>query len=198
MRVAVRGLSLQLAIIMASSCLRPVLLWKLHVKIHVISHRFYNMAPGWSVIMLKVNQILILNIFVGSSWPGSVCYLWLSRFQARWRDITYITSSLIGLDLAQRWIENGPFTIIFIYKNWKCLWVHNFLWFFRSESQWFWLLKYPSLISPLGIFPVWQKCFLYPLNHILTWQVSLQLSCRDTCQIWMWYSIDNQCFEKKN
>ena len=38
------------------------------------------------------------------------------------------------------------------------------------------------------------------LNHINIWQMSPQLSCGDACQIWMWYSIDNQCFDnsKKN
>ena len=29
---------------------------------------------------------------------------------------------------------------------------------------------------------------LYLWNHIPIWQVSPQLSCGDTCQIWMWYS----------
>ena len=56
------------------------------------------------------------------------------------------------------------------------------------------LLKLRPLIALLAIFqPLW-KYKLYPLNHIHICQVSLQLSCGDTCQIWTWYSIEKQCF----
>ena len=34
-----------------------------------------------------------------------------------------------------------------------------------------------------------QKYLLDSLNHIHIWQMSQQLSCGDTCQIWMWYSM---------
>ena len=43
-----------------------------------------------------------------------------------------------------------------------------------------------------------QKMFAFPkyllgsLNHIHIWQVSQQLSCCDTCQIWMWYLTAKQ------
>ena len=40
-----------------------------------------------------------------------------------------------------------------------------------------------------------EKYKLVPMNHGHIWQVSLQLSCRDTCQIWPWHSIDVQCFD---
>ena len=32
-------------------------------------------------------------------------------------------------------------------------------------------------------------------NHIRFWQMSPQLSCGDTCQIWTWYSIANDSFD---
>ena len=38
---------------------------------------------------------------------------------------------------------------------------------------------------------------MYLLDSLLRihiWQVSPQLSCGDTCQIWMWYSIANMYF----
>ena len=41
------------------------------------------------------------------------------------------------------------------------------------------------LISPSCIFLILQKYL--SLNHIHIWQVPLQLSCSDTCQIWMWH-----------
>ena len=34
---------------------------------------------------------------------------------------------------------------------------------------------------------------LYSLNHFRIWRVSPHLSFGDTCQIWTWYSIGNQC-----
>ena len=34
------------------------------------------------------------------------------------------------------------------------------------------------------------------MNHIHVWQVPPQLSYWDTCQIWTWYSICNQCLDK--
>ena len=37
------------------------------------------------------------------------------------------------------------------------------------------------------------KYLLDYFNHIYIWQVPLQLSCSDTCQIWMWYSIATAC-----
>ena len=30
--------------------------------------------------------------------------------------------------------------------------------------------------------------------HVYIWQVSPQLSCGDTCQIWMWFEESNMCF----
>ena len=56
------------------------------------------------------------------------------------------------------------------------------------------LLKLRSLISPLAKFSILQKYLLYYLHHIHIWQVSPQLSCGNTCQIWTWYLIGNQCF----
>ena len=57
------------------------------------------------------------------------------------------------------------------------------------------LLKLRSLISPWAKFSILQKYLLYSLNHIHIWQMSPQLSCGDTCQIWTRYSIVNVCFD---
>ena len=38
---------------------------------------------------------------------------------------------------------------------------------------------------------------LSPKYHILIWQVSPQLSCGDTCQIWMWLNRSNKYFCKR-
>ena len=56
------------------------------------------------------------------------------------------------------------------------------------------LLKLRSSISPLAKFSILQKCLLHSLNHIHIWQVSPQLSCGNTCQIWTSYSIANMYF----
>ena len=80
-----------------------------------------------------------------------------------------------------------------------------------------WLLPFPPPFSPrcrgpgLGvtlkahfikffrkICPILEKYHLEHLNHIHIWQVLPQLSCRNTCQVWMWDSIGNQCFDNSN
>ena len=40
-----------------------------------------------------------------------------------------------------------------------------------------------------------QKYLLNSLNHIHIWQVSPQLSCGDTCQVWMLHLITNVSFD---
>ena len=55
-----------------------------------------------------------------------------------------------------------------------------------------WLLKLCSVISPLWIHLILDDYPLHSLNHIHIWQVSLQLGCSDTCQIWMRYLICQQ------
>ena len=53
-----------------------------------------------------------------------------------------------------------------------------------SELRLGWgLLKLRSLISPEAKFSILQKYLLDPLYYIHIWQVSLQLSCGDICQI---------------
>ena len=54
--------------------------------------------------------------------------------------------------------------------------------------------KLRSLISPLAKFSILSKYLLDYLHHIHIWQVSPQLSCGNTCQIWTWYTIANMYF----
>ena len=58
------------------------------------------------------------------------------------------------------------------------------------------LLKLHLWISPLWLFKILQNWMLDYLNHVHIWQLSPQLSCSDTCQIWMWYVIVIPCFDK--
>ena len=57
------------------------------------------------------------------------------------------------------------------------------------------LLKFCSWIILFQEISIYQNSRLDTLNHNHIWQVSPQLSCGDTCQIWVWYFIDNVCFE---
>ena len=57
------------------------------------------------------------------------------------------------------------------------------------------LLKLRSSISPYAKFSISQKYLLHSLNLFHIWQVSPQLSCGDTCQIWTWYSIAHMYFD---
>ena len=45
-------------------------------------------------------------------------------------------------------------------------------------------------------FPLLSKQTLAIGHHVYTWQVSPQLSCGDTCQIWMWFRESNRYFWK--
>ena len=57
------------------------------------------------------------------------------------------------------------------------------------------LLKLRSLIYLLRQILIYRNSRLDILNHFHIWQVSPQLSCGDTCQIWTWYFIVNVCFD---
>ena len=57
------------------------------------------------------------------------------------------------------------------------------------------LLQLHSIILPLRIFFILQKFLLCSLCHFYIWQVSPQLGCNYTCQIWAWYSVGNRCFD---
>ena len=45
-------------------------------------------------------------------------------------------------------------------------------------------------------FPLLSKQTLAVEYHVYIWQVSPQLSCGDTCQIWMWFKESNRYFCK--
>ena len=70
-----------------------------------------------------------------------------------------------------------------------------------STSRLLELLKLLSIMRRLWIFLVpaflyfgyFQKYLLDFANQIHIGQLSPQLSCRDTCQIWTWYTIKDQC-----
>ena len=51
-----------------------------------------------------------------------------------------------------------------------------------------------SLISLQAKFSILPKCLFMSLNRIHISKVLLEMSCGDTCQIWIWYSIANVCF----
>ena len=50
---------------------------------------------------------------------------------------------------------------------------------------------------PFRYFPIFSALSNHTLAieyHVYIWQVSPQLSCGDTCQIWMWFEESNMCF----
>ena len=54
--------------------------------------------------------------------------------------------------------------------------------------------KSPFFNFSVTKFSILQQYLLDYLNHIYIWHVSPQLSCGDTYQLWMWYSIANEWF----
>ena len=85
-------------------------------------------------------------------------------------------------------------------KQWHTSYSISFMCAYRLVVLWPVLVKLSrmearSLISPFRKFSVLQKYLLDSLNTIHIWYVQPQLSCIDTCQIWTWYSTNNQCYE---
>ena len=65
-----------------------------------------------------------------------------------------------------------------------------------------WLLQGRGLLSQFSPFryfphfPLLSKQMVAIEYHVYIWQVSPQLSCGDTCQIWMWFMESNSYFCK--
>ena len=63
------------------------------------------------------------------------------------------------------------------------------------EQGWGLLSRFP----PFFYFPIFSALSKHTLDieyHRNIWQVSPQLSCGDTCQIWMWFKESKRCFCK--
>ena len=75
------------------------------------------------------------------------------------------------------------------------LWCHSFLVVHRIYPGWGLLSQFaPFRYFPH--FPLLSKQTLAIEYHVHIWQVSPQLSCDDTCQIWMWFRESNRYFCK--
>ena len=61
-----------------------------------------------------------------------------------------------------------------------------------SRCQGWGLLSQFSLFSYFSHFPLLSKQMLGIEYHVYIWQVLPQLSCGDTCQIWMWFRESNR------
>ena len=92
-------------------------------------------------------------------------------------------SSFVGDNIAGCMLYNGKD------NHWQINWLIQIM---RNVRVMAWgLLNLRSLISPWAKFSIPPKYLLDSLHRIHIRQVSPQLSCGDTCQIWMWYSIAN-------
>ena len=81
-------------------------------------------------------------------------------------------------------------------ENWQVLQSCTMMMSWRGQTVQGWgLIKLCSLISPLHEIWIYQNHRLATLNYIHICQVSVQLSCGDTCQIWTWYFTGNLCFD---
>ena len=63
-----------------------------------------------------------------------------------------------------------------------------------TEWSWVGVTKGQLVNFPIGDISFFQKYLLDVLNHFHIWQVSPQLSCGDTCEIWNWYVVHKHCF----
>ena len=89
---------------------------------------------------------------------------------------------------------SGLFEVIFI-GNGEVITSQWTLSYFSCIDLGWGLLKLRSLISPLQKISIYHNSRSHTLNHVNIWQVSPQLSCGDSCQIWTSYFIVNVCFD---
>ena len=75
-------------------------------------------------------------------------------------------------------------------------WCYGCWWSAYARLQgWGLLSQYPPF-RYFPHFPLLSKQTLAVEYHVYIWQVSPQLSCGDTCQIWMWFEESNRYFCK--
>ena len=132
----------------------------------------------------------------------------LKLIEAEWRIYASIGSDNgillvgpLGTNFSELLIEIHTFS--FTKCIWKCRLRNSD--HFVSASILLWILLHGSKRSistkaPFLNFSVTGNCDmakykLDTLNHVHICQVSLQLSCVDTCQIWMWYDTGNEYFD---
>ena len=89
----------------------------------------------------------------------------------------YITTNVshVTTEILQQWLHKG-----YIYPH-------------RRDLGWGLLSQFP----PFRYFPNFSSLSKHTLTveyRIYIWQVSPQLSCGDTCQIWMWFEESNMYF----
>ena len=68
---------------------------------------------------------------------------------------------------------------LIIYQHWFRLWLGAGEATSHCLNQWWFCWR------------IYTSVGFNELNHFRMWQVSTHLSCRDTCQIWMWYLTAN-------
>ena len=66
---------------------------------------------------------------------------------------------------------------------------HDMIWIYDKfqRNSLYWGGSYEAIPLFLGIFLAFLKHILTAEYHVYIWQVSPQISCADTCQIWMWF-----------
>ena len=82
-----------------------------------------------------------------------------------------------------------------IIYSWWWYWQRGLLWYQLCRPCLGWgLLSQFSPFRYFPHFPLLSKQKLAIEYHVYIWQVSPQLSCGDTCQIWMWFRESNRYF----
>ena len=125
----------------------------------------------------------------------------LAMFTSWWRH-NWLRDRLWELFLVtltcQKWRRtrymSGLFEVVFIGHG-EVITSQRTLSYFSCIDLGWGLLKLRSLISPLQKISIYHNSRSHTLHHVHIWQVSPQLSCGDTCQIWTSYFIVNVYFD---
>ena len=100
----------------------------------------------------------------------------------------------------KNWCSQQSWTYLLFYSNYVenlSLWKHveeNMLPMCSETALGWGLLSQFSPFRYFPHFPLLSKQKLAIEYHVYIWQVSPQLSCGDTCQMWMWFRESNRYF----
>ena len=123
---------------------------------------------------------------------------WQALFNPPWNRITKTTNNIrftwcIAINMCLLNIETALRYITWSELHQMMLWFHLMI---NEDVQGWGLLIEFSRFRYFPHFLLLSKQTLAIEYHVYIWQVSPQLSCGDTCQIWMWFRESNRCFCK--
>ena len=141
-----------------------------------------GLSPGRRQAIIRTNAGTLLIRPLGTNFSEILIEILIFSFK----------KMRLKVSSAKRW----PFCLgLNVLIGW-CQVTYLIQWTGSTEVQGWGLLSQLSPFRYLPHFPLLSKQTLAIEHHVYIWQVSPQLSCGDTCQIWMWFRESNRYFCK--